>query len=176
MTEQQIKQIEQDYNVTILYITKSGSHLYGTNDENSDTDYKGIFVPSKQDVLLKQDRDYIKLDSNKSNKANTSDDIYIHLDSIYKWLNLVAKGETGAIDTLFSMWIDQSVYHIEYFTNTIKNNYLKLVTKKPQAFVDYCVSQARKYNVKGERYNELTKFLYLLKTYQRDQKLLDYYE
>jgi len=25
-----------------------GSILYGTNDENSDHDYKGVFIPTKQ--------------------------------------------------------------------------------------------------------------------------------
>ena len=29
-----------------------GSHLYGTTNENSDTDLKGVFLPNKRDILL----------------------------------------------------------------------------------------------------------------------------
>jgi len=29
-----------------------GSHLYGTNTPDSDTDYKGIFLPSREQVFL----------------------------------------------------------------------------------------------------------------------------
>jgi predicted nucleotidyltransferase len=32
--------------------TVFGSHLYGTSTEQSDRDYKGIFLPSAQDILL----------------------------------------------------------------------------------------------------------------------------
>lgn len=31
---------------------KFGSHLYGTNTEDSDVDYKGVFLPSKKEILL----------------------------------------------------------------------------------------------------------------------------
>jgi predicted nucleotidyltransferase len=31
----------------LLYLTKFGSHLYGTNGPNSDADYKGFYLPSK---------------------------------------------------------------------------------------------------------------------------------
>ena len=43
MTQEQILQTEKKYNVTILYVTRSGSHLYGTNGPDSDEDFKGIF-------------------------------------------------------------------------------------------------------------------------------------
>ena len=35
-----------------------GSHLYGTNTENSDTDYKGIYLPSKNDCYLNNVKKY----------------------------------------------------------------------------------------------------------------------
>ena len=31
---------------------KFGSHLYGTASEHSDTDYKGVYLPSREAVLL----------------------------------------------------------------------------------------------------------------------------
>lgn len=32
--------------------TIAGSHLFGLNTENSDTDYKGIYLPSAEQILL----------------------------------------------------------------------------------------------------------------------------
>lgn len=154
MTQEQITQIEDDYNVQVLYITKSGSHLYGTATESSDEDYKGIFIPRKSDRLLGSDLDHINLDSNKSNNANTSDDIDFHLDSIHKFFHLLAKGETGAMDVLFSMWTNPTTA----FTHWCKQNYLSLITSNPHAFIGYAVGQSKRYNIRGERYNELVKF------------------
>ena len=36
----------------ILFKTLTGSKLYGTNSENSDTDIKGVFLPDIKDLLL----------------------------------------------------------------------------------------------------------------------------
>lgn len=160
-----IHRIESDYNVKVLYLAKSGSHLYGTADGNSDLDYKGIFLPSKESLLLKQDIQHIKLDTNNSNTANSKDDIDCHLDSFHKWLSLLAKGETNAIDTLFSMWTDSHVYKCPVFVATIKHHYLQLITRNPHSFVGYTISQTKKYNIKGKRYNELCKFINQLRSY-----------
>ena len=35
----------------ILFKTLTGSKLYGTNSENSDTDIKGVFLPDIKDLL-----------------------------------------------------------------------------------------------------------------------------
>ena len=160
-----IKQIEADYGVRVLYLTKSGSHLYGVNSPTSDLDVKGIFVPTQESVLLKQDIDYITLDTNKSNTKNTADDTDIHLDSIYKWVNLLAKGETGAIDTLFSIFRkDTILFQDTDFTDFLKANYKSLITCKAHAFVGYSIQMQKKYNIRGERFNELIKFKAYLST------------
>lgn len=159
MTHERIEQIENDYNVTILYVTEYGSKLYGTDTPESDTDYRGIFLPSYDSRILGTDPDYIKLDTNTSNEANSSKDIDIHLDSIHKWFNLLAKGETGAIDVLFSMWSSSSTYFVPTFTDWVKGNYLSLITSNPKAFCGYAIGQAKRNNVKGQRYNELCEFI-----------------
>ena len=158
MTNKQIVETESKYNVKILYVTRSGSHLYGTNTATSDEDFKGIYLPSTNARLLGTAPDYINLDTNKSNTANTPDDVDCHLDSIHKFFHLLAKGETGAIDTLFSMWSDSVVYSNTDFHNFCKTNYLSLITSNPHAFIGYAIGQSKMYNIRGERYNELVKF------------------
>jgi len=158
MTLEQITQTEAKYDVTILYVTRSGSHLYGTNGPASDEDFKGIYIPNQSDRLLGTDVPYINLDTNPTNQANTPDDIDCHLDSIHKFFHLLAKGETGAMDTLFSMWSDSVVFSHTDFVDWCKANYLQLITSNPHAFIGYAIGQSKKYNIRGERYNELVKF------------------
>jgi hypothetical protein len=153
-----IRDIEIKHNITVLYITKYGSKLYGTDDENSDTDYKGIFIPNKLDVLVKKDIDHINFNSSLPSFKNSSDDIDIELVSIFKFFNLLKKGETGTIDLLFSMFSNNIIYEDFYFTSIIKDNYKSFINKNIKAFLGYSVSMAKKYNIRGERYSELVDF------------------
>ena len=50
----------------LLLLTKSGSQLYGTNTPNSDTDYKGVYLPSKESLILQKTVDFLKLDTNNT--------------------------------------------------------------------------------------------------------------
>jgi predicted nucleotidyltransferase len=45
-----------------------GSHLYGTNSETSDRDYKGVFMPTREQILLQR----IPHSINESTKKVTS--------------------------------------------------------------------------------------------------------
>jgi len=154
-----IKNFEQEQNCKVVYITKYGSKLYGTDNPSSDTDYKGIFIPNKIDVLLKRDVDHYNFNSNDESK-NSKDDIDLQLFSIYKFFTLLKKGETGAIDILFSMFrADTQVYNDKEFTTTIMENYKSFYSRNLHSFIGYCVGQSKVYNVRGERFNELHSFV-----------------
>ncbi|SFV65377.1 Thioredoxin, phage-associated [hydrothermal vent metagenome] len=170
-----IEKFENEYSCKVVYITKYGSKLYGTDNPNSDTDYKGIFIPNKNDVLLKRDLEHFNFNSNEKNTKNSKDDIDLQLFSIYKFFNLLKKGETGAMDILFSMFReDTQIYNDQEFTSIIKENYKKFYNRNLHSFVGYCVGQSKVYNVRGERFNELhlfvKKFNSLVKE-QGDKKL-----
>jgi predicted nucleotidyltransferase len=158
--EQFIKEFEEQYNYKIVYVTQYGSKLYGTDNPNSDTDYKGIFIPSRESVLLKKDIEHYNFNSNNNNTRNSKDDIDLQLFSIYKWFTLLKKGETGAIDILFSLFREETqVYNDREFTNIVMQNYRKFYNKNLHSFLGYCVGQSKVYNVRGERFNELHLFV-----------------
>jgi len=155
-----ITNFEKKHNCRVVYITKYGSKLYGTDNPNSDTDYKGIFIPNKEDVLLKRDLEHFNFNSNDNNTKNGKDDIDLQLFSIYKFFNLLKKGETGAMDILFSMFReDTQVYNDRTFTEVIMQNYKKFYNRNLHSFIGYCVGQSKLYNVRGERFNELHLFV-----------------
>ena len=158
--EQFIKEFEKQYNYRVVYVTKYGSKLYGTDNPNSDTDYKGIFIPSRESVLLKKDIEHYNFNSNNNNTRNSKDDIDLQLFSIYKWFALLKKGETGAIDILFSFFRRETeVYSDREFREIITQNYKKFYNKNLHSFLGYCVGQSKVYNVRGERFNELHLFV-----------------
>ena len=173
---------EEKHGCRILYVTEYGSKLYGTDNPNSDTDYKGIYVQNNDDILLKKDIDHWTSNSNDTNEKNGSDDIDLQLFSINKFFKLVRKGETGALDILFSMWSPSVVFEDVGFTGAIKDNYKAFLNKELHSFVGYAVGQASKYGIKGSRHKELIEFNKCMnktledKSTHLDQKLEDMFE
>lgn len=157
-----ISDFEKENDVKVIYLIKSGSQLYGTNTETSDTDYIGLFMPSMTSVMLKKDPDHLVVTTGKANSKNSDDDIDIQLWSVYKFLNLVKKGETGALDLLFSLKglnKDQiQVINNKTYTDVFMDRFNSYLSKDLRAFVGYCLGQAKKYNIKGARFSELQDF------------------
>lgn len=169
--ESLIKNFEYQHNCQVVYITKFGSKLYGTDNPNSDTDYKGIFIPSQRDVLLKRDMEHYNFNSNDTNTRNSKEDIDLQLFSIYKFFHLLKKGETGAMDILFSMFReDTQIYNDRAFTEVMMENYQRFYNRNLHSFVGYCVGQSKFYNVRGERFSELHRFMEYFTELAQEQK------
>ena len=91
---------------------------------------------------------------------NSKEDIDLQLYSIYKWFTLLKKGETGALDLLFSLYAEETqVYNDRAFTQMMMQNHQKFYNRHLHSFVGYCIGQSKMYNIKGERYQELHSFV-----------------
>jgi len=149
-----------------VYLTHYGSKLYGTDSETSDTDIKGIFIPTERDVLLKKDPDHWSMNTNNTIEKNTSEDIDCQLFSIYKFFSLLEKGDTGSLDILFSMFRGETIIHDDHdFTKMMKLHYKEFLSKNLGAFKGYCLGQAKRFGIKGQRYDELEKFVLHLQSF-----------
>ncbi len=134
-----------------------GSHLYGTNTPLSDQDYKGIFLPTKREILLGKIPKSINISTKKGDCKNSSDDVDTEIYSLHYFIHLACEGETVALDMLHaseSCVLEKSEIWDELITN--RN---KFYTKNSRAFVGYCRKQAAKYGVKGSRLNDAGKVL-----------------
>jgi len=155
-----IKEFEEKTGATVIYVTMSGSKLYGTDNENSDTDLKGIFIPSKESVMLKKDLSSYVRDTNNSKVKNSAEDIDFTLHSIYSFFNQLQNSETGAIDVLFSMFREDTIiYKKDEVVSNIKDNYKLFLNRNMKSFVGYALGQTKKFGIKGARYNELDTFV-----------------
>lgn len=160
-----IADFEQQHDCKVIYLTKSGSQLYGTNTPESDTDYHGIFLPSRDSLITQTAIDHWTHTTGNSNSKNSSIDLDLTLWSIHKLLHLLTKGETGAIDLLFSMQReDTQLITTKQSTTLYQYAIDNLLSKNVQAFLGYAIGQSQRYGIKGARYKELFTFTNWLNT------------
>ena len=75
---------------------KFGSHLYGTNTPDSDTDYKGIYLPTAKEIVLGTYKKTISISRNKADKErNTKDDVDNEFFSLDRYLR-TSNGRTNS--------------------------------------------------------------------------------
>jgi hypothetical protein len=155
-----VKEFEEKTGASVIYITKSGSKLYGTDNEFSDTDFKGLFIPSKESVLLKQDINSYTRDTNTKKEKNSTEDIDFTIHSLYAFFNQLSKSETGAVDVLFSMFREDTImFQDKEIIDKIRKEYKVFLNKNMKSFIGYALGQTKKFGIKGARYDELDKFI-----------------
>lgn len=135
-----------------IYRCTFGSRLYGTELPGSDYDTKGIFLPSRDEILLCQPP--------KTWTAPAVDGNDNESYSLQRYLELLAQGQTVALDMLFAppdkwkqmdpVWYD--VLRIAPF----------VLTKRCGAAIGYARAQAEKYSLRGARIRVLEAALEIL--------------
>jgi hypothetical protein len=146
-----------------------GSHLYRLNTENSDTDFKGIILPSKDDILLGRTNYHIDASSNHSHSKNTKNDVDKTYYTLQYFIKLASQGETVALDMLHGNskdWIISSEIW-EYLVN----NRHRFYTKSMESYIGYCRKQAAKYGLKGSRLGEIESMITFLNRYDAEQTI-----
>jgi hypothetical protein len=153
---------------------KFGSHLYGTNSDVSDIDYKGVYLPKKEEILLNDIPKCLSHSTgnglNKNNPNDVDEDIY----SLHYFVKLASDGQTVAMDMLHapeSMLIVNS----DIWRNIVKNR-SKFYTKNLNSFVNYARRQASKYGIKGSRLSAALQVVSILEKQRPESKLRDIWE
>lgn len=142
----------------LIVTIKHGSHLYGTNTEKSDVDYKGIYMPTHKEVVLGKYKDTYDLGTNKSSQKNTADDIDHTVYAFPKFVDMLKKGDMVALDMLFDTnphYLNTVVFgYVNPFARLQKNKHLFL-SKNLGGYLGYVRKQASKYGIKGTRMSSL---------------------
>lgn len=137
-----------------------GSHLYGTNVETSDRDFKAVFIPEGKSILLGRVKNTVRVGTYEERNQPGEEDLVMH--SLQKFLHLLCQNQPEALDMLFTpecFWVRKP----EPEWLAILANRERFLSKRISAFVGYCRSQARKYAVKLERYGAVEQIVYLLR-------------
>lgn len=158
----------------IVMETIFGSHLYGLNTANSDTDYKGIFIPDAKDILLGTAPKTIQSSTGDKHSKNTKDDIDRQMFSLSKFISLACEGDTVAIDMIHA---DDSKLVVNSETwQYIRDNRQRFYTKKLTGLFGYVRKQASKYGIKGSRFAALREVVEYIKTIDDSRKVGDFKE
>ncbi len=155
----------------IIVKMKFGSHLYGTDTPESDTDIKGIFLPSKRQIYLGQIPKSYNMSTGGETSKNTKKDIDTEIFSLHYFIKLACEGQTIAMDMLHApetMILEGSEIWDELITNREK-----FYTKKLTAFIGYARKQAAKYGIKGSRLSETKQVLDLLNEWPDENKIAE---
>lgn len=150
----------------LLYATISGSKLYGTHNENSDTDVKFIFKPSLEDCVLGVASKNLNMNTSGDTEANSKDDIDCQGWSIQFFLDLLRQGDTNALDVLYSITNEDCLI---YYPNFTKYHYsVNKIFYNPLDYFDlsnmrgllgYVVAMSDRYSLRGSRYSNLVKVI-----------------
>jgi len=127
-----------------------GSHLYGTMTPTSDFDFKGIHIPTAQEILLQRVQESVSnRQSKQPGEKNLPGQSECESYALSKFLKMAAEGQTVALDMLFAPvehWgVSSRLWEV------IVNNREKLLTSRTAAFLGYCRRQVNKYGIKGSR-------------------------
>ena len=150
MIDEITKQIKPLINGKLIYLSQYGSHLYGLNTENSDLDFRGVYIPNLDDVILHKDKDEINEEleiylpqeplqqkehilgeiymepivSEKGKQINGNRDnlkkVDVKIFSLQKFIQLCSKADTNALDLLFSMDSKHVPYYLPEHKDTDK--------------------------------------------------------
>lgn len=120
----------------IIYLTITGSKLYGLETIDSDTDIKGIFIPSKRDLLLQKAINVFSSNTQNQSK-NTNQDIDFTLFSVHHFLNKLEKSETHAVEMFYSMFREDTILHQTYEVSVIKDYRSSLVSINLNPFIKF---------------------------------------
>lgn len=150
----------------LLYLSEFGSRLYGTHTENSDYDAKGIFLPSVESCVLGTAPRHLNFTTGNDTSRNTKDDVDIELWSLQYFLSLLKKGETGAIDLLFSLFSENNKKWVSDAFLSCMRSYAPcdlFNLRDTTSFISYAYGQAKKYGIKGSSLGRIEELLEWLK-------------
>ena len=85
----------------ILVKAIAGSKLYGTDLPTSDSDYKIVFLPSINEII-RLNVAQAKFTSTGGNAKNTNKDVDVECFELRRYLQMVERGDTVALDLLFT--------------------------------------------------------------------------
>jgi hypothetical protein len=160
--------------LNLIVKMKFGAHLYGTHTDDSDVDYKGVFLPAKEEILLNKIPKCRYFSTGNALGKNSPGDVDEEIYSLHYFLKLACQGQTVAIDMLHAP--EEMLIQNSHIWRAIIDQRQRFYTKSLNTFVVYARRQASKYGIKGSRLNAAAKLLDLLKSSDPDIRLREIWD
>jgi hypothetical protein len=134
-------------------------------------DYKGIFMPEFDDILLGNFPSEIRKTTGNQHSKNTADDVDEVMFSLHKFVKMACDGETTVIDMLHCN--SENLLASSDTWEELVSLRSKFYTKNMKAFLGYCRKQAAKYGLKGSRLSDMDLVLQFLKPHANRNMKMD---
>lgn len=149
----------------IILETRVGSHLYGTSRPDSDEDFQGVFLPSRED-LLGMENCPTEWSLNKKLSTtiqNQKGDVDRKFYSLKRFMHLAAEGQPGQLELFFAP-PEVVVSYDPIWSEILDNIGLFLSRKSIVPFIGFALSQAHKASIKGENLNLIRRIIQFFDT------------
>jgi len=124
----------------LIFKCLSGSHMYGTNTESSDEDFKGIFVQSPESVLENGYKEQISI---------SDDEVYYE---IRRFVDLAAGGNANMLEILFCPEDNIKFKHPVW--DLVRERRFEFLSKQCRhSFIGYAYEQIKKANGLDKKMN-----------------------
>jgi predicted nucleotidyltransferase len=150
-----------------------GSHLYGTNTLSSDFDYKVIYLPSLEDMVLGKKAEIYKEKPGKPSEVMQPGEVETEYAPLQRLAQDFFSGQSWAIECVFAILSDRHEMITNFYTTELKWFCKDLVesflTRDLKAMVSYAIHQSQMYGVKAERLNAIERLIKVLNLVERPQ-------
>lgn len=144
----------------------AGSRLYGTNTPDSDTDFKAVHLPTKEEILLGRGKPVISRSTGDKDERNGANDVDVESFTLQRYLKLASDMQTIPVEMLFvDPRGDTRYFNSSPVWNTVVTNRNKILSNNTDSFVGYCKGQAVRYSMRGKRLETFTAVHDLLSTH-----------
>jgi len=154
---------------TEIFKCVAGSRLFGTNNADSDTDYKAVHLPTARSILLGTANAVQDSTTGDKDIKNTADDVDSLSLPLQRYLKSLAKMETNAIEMLFA----PSMSPMGFVWQQVLDHRFKIMSSKKDCFVGYAKGQAMRYAVRGDRLQALEAVLQELYGNPSKERIID---
>lgn len=128
--------------IDILAKVTFGSHLYGTSVPTSDDDFRSIYLPTIQSLILQRAKDAWE------DKSEQDTSVF----SLQHFCRLASEGQSIAIELLSAP--DSAVKITSPIWETLRANRKRFYTKSMHSFLGFSKTMAGKYSARIDRLNE----------------------
>ena len=159
----------------VIFLVQAGSHFFDLATENSDQDFRGIYMPSNKEFYEGETKrkmvEYKTQPGNKKNVKNTKNDVDFTLFSITKFFQLLKSGDFNMMELLHAPE-NKIIIDSPYITD-LRSFRKSLLVNDISAFLGFIKKEYKRYGININHYKAQENLLKFLEKYDNHTRIKD---